>query len=260
MSRNLYLIGTTMLLVFLIIDSSSALAQQLDVLPTKTIHEDQSKYTIRFHTGATGSLMAGEWAKEQKSIILNSDSTYLSYGQFNPAFSIYFGGTVDYSLNQDINIVAGLTVLQRRFKQNSQYNYYHPTAQFDEELSNKITYHATYLKIPLRVKLNSLNRIKPFIGIGTNFLLSSKAQVQTIKATIINTELDQEHSGVIRDATLDQKDNTNKFLFSLEAGIEIPVSNRWNITLLVERTNRIFGEINAHVWTGTFGLAYQLNY
>lgn len=248
------------LLIIQLTCSKTCFAQELDPLRIESVDMDQSKYTIRFHMGTTGSLMAGEWAKEQQNILLNSDTTYLSYGQFKPSFGYYFGGSIDYSVNQNIGIGLGLTVLQRRFQQYSQYNYYHPMALYDEELTNEITYQTTYLNVPLRVKLTSLNRVRPFIGIGAGLLLSSKADVLTTEATVINNEIDPEGSGTIRDTRLDQKDNTQKLLFSFESGIEIPVNRNLNISLSGERTTRIFKTVNAHLWTGKIALAYQFNY
>ena len=248
------------LLIIQLTCSKTGFAQELDHLLIESVDTDLSKYTVRFHMGTTGSLMAGEWAKEQQIILVNSDTTYLSYGQFKPSFGYYFGGNIDYSVNQNIGIGLGLTVLQRRFKQNSQYNYYHPMALYDEEMTNEITYQTTYLNVPLRIRLTSLKRVRPFVGIAAGLLLSSKADVLTTETTVINNEIDPEGSGTIRDTRLDQKDNTQKLLFSFESGIEIPVNKRWDISLSAERTTRIFKSVNAHLWTGKIALSYQFNY
>ncbi|MEM9856528.1 MAG: porin family protein [Bacteroidota bacterium] len=259
MNYNLPLLVALSLMALLTINTYG-LTQQLDTSSAETIQDTQSKYTIRIQIGATGSLMGGQWVKDQKSIVLNYDSTYLTYGQYKPAFGFYFGGILDYSINEKFSVSSGLLFTQRKFKENSQYNYYHPTAQFDENLSNKITYQTTHLNIPLRAKLNTINWIEPFIGIGINFPLSSKAHVQTSETTTINNEIDQERSGTIRDTTLDHKDNTRNFLFSLETGATVPIANHWNLELSAERTTQIFELINAHVWTGKLGVSYQLSF
>ncbi|WP_339904115.1 outer membrane beta-barrel protein, partial [uncultured Cyclobacterium sp.] len=173
MNRKIFLLAVLIISVIQLTCNINGFAQQLYFSPSDTIQIDQNKYTIRFHTGTTVSIMGGEWTKEQQNILLNSDTTYMSYSQFSPSIGFYFGGTFDYSVNQNFSIGVGLSVLQRRFQQHSQYNYYHPVSLYDEELTNKISYQTTYLNVPLQAKLSSLKRIKPYIGIGTGLLLSS---------------------------------------------------------------------------------------